>query len=260
MNMKKTVGLVLGIMILWMMTSGAWADGALYDKDIQFPGFTFGETFASLKENLVIEELRNQNEYAEYSRMVAVPVFRDLMYDIGERSPVSYYFYVRAQGQSVAGHDATTHWYFLYPSRAAAESLDLYDAVFYGGYYDFDDGDSGQNYQDLKQKLTSVYGEPYIEGTDSDGSLPDAIWGPFEEVAQQADPADIIEEYQEAIDYYGPYQLAAWKSSTNSGVIVLIRYGKEWGSVRLSYFDTSMDETLIDFYVARFDEDNIEGL
>ena len=258
--MKKTLVLVLVVGMLIAMFGSASADGTMYDKDIQFSGHTFGETFSTARKSAAIERIDfDTGRFARYSRILVDPAASGLIVFIAPESVVPFLFSASAREQTVAGHNAQTTMYFVFPTKEAAQDFELGDATLYGATYDFYEGDASSTYQDLKNKLSSVYGTPFAENADTD-----EVWGALILGRTDIDQESVDREYQEGLDRNNPISYVAWKSSTNNGLIMLVNYHEngDWERTRLHYFDLSTDEIIVEMYATGSGaaSDSVDGL
>ena len=263
LNMKKILGMLLAIWMAIASLGSALADGEMYGKDIQFSGHTFGETFLTARKAAEIDSISfDTGRAARYSRMLADPAASGLSGLIADESDVPYLFSVRTRmrDQTVAGHRAQTTLYFMYPTQEAAQNFELNSATLYGATYEFYDGSASDTFQDLKKKLSSVYGTPFAENANTD-----EVWGALLLGRDDIEQETIDREYQEGLDRNRPISYVAWKSSTNNGLIMLVNYHEngDWERTSLHYFDLSTDETIVEMFSmgsGASASDSIEGL
>ena len=240
--MKKLIALCLTAVML-LMTCAALAEGPLTEKPINFGKYTLGQlTLQELKENALIDEIDYVRGYLPISRVFGdvrsffasayslyEPIATHLVVDLYENDPAK-----------VAGYDNFTQdFYFLFPLENGHFVNDDDRAVLFAGYYQFYTWDMDANavFEDLKGKLTSTYGEPWMETKTADD-----IWGPLE-------ATEDIKYYLESEDYaesrYDP-SYVVWKSSANGCMAILRLEKSSWDddySVSIVYVDPSMDET-----------------
>ena len=240
MKTRKILALLLAS-ILVLSCTAALADT---DKEIQFSGHTFGETFADAAKNSRISSIYlYEGRQPLVTRRIADPLFNWFTWMIyNQESPVSFCMSVsQDNSQEVAGHQASTTLRFYFPTAEDAANYDLGKAIFYAGSYEFYDGDAAGNFEDLKKKLTSVYGEPTAESSD-----PDDLWGklPFR---SDINEQDVKRNLEEAMNNYNPMNLVLWQSSANGAQVVLVYYnegGGSWSRTLLQYLDPKADEII----------------
>ena len=166
---KRIISMLAAAMLLLVCAVPVWADT---DKDIQFSGYTFGETFLEAAQKNWINTVEFQRK-PQTSRVIADPVYANASWLMYGDSPVGYCFFSRLGSvQMVAGHEAGVVLRFYFPTKEAAAACEVQNAVFYGGEYELLDQNKKAAFDDLKQKLTTVYGSPSAEFTD-----PEEFWG-----------------------------------------------------------------------------------
>ena len=169
---------------------------------------------------------------------------------------------MRNDEQTVAGYSAEVTLHFYYPDADAASRFELDRAQLNAGayvFYEYNNGDVKGVYDGLKNKLTSLYGEPMAVTTDAD-----EIWG---EIAYRDDieREDCEKRYQEAVDRCKS-AYSVWKSGTNGGMVVLMN-GLLYGDMpvtSLYYLDSRADELIQNLYESSSGSgaasDSMEGL
>jgi hypothetical protein len=258
MKTRKIVALLLAA-ILVLSCAAALADT---DKEIQFSGHTFGETLADFAKSSRIGWISFQDgRQPLVTRRIADPFFSWFTWMVyNQDSPVSYCINVQPDNsQEVAGHQASANMKFYFPTAEDAAAYNLTNAVFYAGTYEFYDGDAANTFEDLKKKLTSVYGEPTAES-----SNPDDLWGklPFRSDINEQDAQRSLEE---AMNNYNPMNLVLWQSSANGAQVVLVNYmegGGSWSRTMLHYLDPKADEIIEGLYgsAGPVANDSVDGL
>ena len=145
----------------------------------------------------------------------------------------------------MAGHDAGTTLHFYFPTKEAADACDIQNAVLYGGGYEFYDDNRTAVFDDLKKKLTIVYGDPAAEFTD-----PKEFWGkPAHREGMSDEDAERI--YQETLERCSELSFAVWQQSGTDKQVVLVCFQERdggWGRTYLYYFDTSADALIEQMY------------
>ena len=243
--MKKTVAILL-VLMMALCACTALADT---DKEIQFNGHTFGETLEQTSSGAALSYI-SQNTSPYTPRVLADPIANWLSWAVyGNGAPVTFQaqWYNNGPDQA-AGYNVGSTMYYYYPSLEDAAALNLKSAVFYAGAYDFWEGDPQAIYDDLKAKLTTVYGEPSAEG---DG---DAVFGgPL-----TASPGN--EEYfqanlEEVRKNFSAYSLVSWKSTANNAMAVLVYFiQNDWANTKLYYFDMSAEEKILEIFNQSVDQ------
>lgn len=244
--MKRALALMLAL-ILMLPCALAAADGAMTDKAINFAEFSFGDTFGNIRNNVKIGSL--DFKYGVYTSRCIADAIDTLPDYVQHNRDLAPCFRVRFDGdRKVASYDATPYMWFAYPTdHYTADN----DAVFYAGEYEFQlfDKDPVDIFNDLKEKLTTLYGEPFYAGNDI--SVP---MGVFE--------VEDINRYTEDTQNMQP-EYAVWKSSANNTVVVLKKYTQygNWNQVRLAYISDVADATFAQVPVeVESISDSLEGL
>ena len=258
MKTRKIVALLLAA-ILVLSCTAALADT---EKEIQFSGHTFGETLADFAKSSRIGWISFQDgRQPLVTRRIADPFFNWFTWMVyNQDSPVSYCINVQPDNsQEVAGHQASTNLKFYFPTAEDAAAYDLSKAIFYAGTYEFYDGDAASNFEDLKKKLTSVYGEPTAESSNTDD-----LWGEMHYSSNYSEQ-DIQNNLEEARKNYDPLNMVLWQSSANGAQIVLVYYAQDngnWSSARLHYLDPKADEIIEGLYgsAGPVANDSVDGL
>lgn len=202
--MKKILSLVLTLMLL----GASAAAENLYEKEIQFAEFTFGMTFEQVRSQVWVDSIEFRRN-PKPTRLVgdALSEVYSIVYD---ELSVAAQFSARLQERDVAGHRAQVHMYFTYPDSARNDS----QAVFYAGTYMFyENGKS--TFEDLKAKLSTIYGTPWMETNDAE-----AIWGPMPWDGEEGQEWR-QNEWNQMKERYQPIQYVVWKSSANGAMLVL---------------------------------------
>ena len=145
----------------------------------------------------------------------------------------------------MAGHDAGVVLRFYFPMEEAVTSVDLHKAIFYGGEYNFHDANKKAAFDDLKQKLTTVYGSPSAEFTD-----PEEFWGKPVYLRGDMSMEDADRTYHEDLENYEDLSYAVWQQSGTDKQIILVysRNQGAWEDTSLYYFDTSADALIGQLY------------
>lgn len=171
--MLKKLLAVLCVMVTLFAAAAAMAEGPLSSKPIHFSGYEFGTTF---------KNIRNQTRlfcidfmYGDHSARVAADALDDFAEReeaVRERKIPSSFFARPSETSKVAGYEAETEMWFVYPFRDGIWTFDEDEAVFYAGVYEFFSRSDMRAIRDeLQGKLITLYGEPYFTGE----SL-DAVW------------------------------------------------------------------------------------
>ena len=229
--MKRFLSVLLCMTLMLTSVTG-FASGAETNKPIAFANFDFGKTF---------NEIRRENpfrsidfKYGRYSaRFLADALERvseeESMLNMG----VAFCFAADLKGEdNVAGHTANRTLWFVYPNQDGVLVQNEGEAIFYAGEYSFFTNDQEQ-FDDLKEKLKLVYGEPFYEGAEIKNALGDL-----------PNKAAISNWYSQDIFKYSATHVV-WKSSANGAMVVLKRCRKPHGSfeTRLLYISDCAEET-----------------
>lgn len=135
---------------------------------------------------------------------------------------------------------------FVYPVENGSPVINEAEATFYAGEYEFQDGDAKATFDDLKKKLTSLYGEPHTVGN----SLDDVF-------GEASIPEDRQQQYAEQLQRYDP-SYAMWVSTGNNAVLVLKLYNEgDFQRTKLDYI--SLDTAKI-FAQIESASNSLEGL
>lgn len=238
---KRVISMLAAIMLLLVCAVPVWADT---DKEIQFTGHTFGESFLEAMQNGWINTIEFQHT-PKASRDIVDPTYREVSWGLYSDSQVPYCFFSRADSQEVAGHYAGIVLRFYFPTEEAVSSLDLQKAIFYGGEYEFYEEDQKGIFDDLKQKLTSVYGDPSAEFTN-----PEEYWGKPTSLQKNVSEEDFNRNYQERIKSYAELSFVVWRQSGTDRQIILSYSRNQDGGDRtcLYYLDASADDTILQLY------------
>lgn len=187
----------------------------------------------------------------EYNRLVNSRSMGDRMYmtiiqnGLKEIS-VFPYFLVRSSTTNIAGHNGNPTFVFMYDTPEAAAEKKLSAGKLVAGKYEFMEDNMKSLYEDLKSKLTSLYGAPFADTTNSD-----EIWGPVDLPEVEADMIKSMKKQFEKSKY------TVWKNTANDRMIILTFWDQGNQSAELVYFDLSAEDALEKMYweLAR-DEDS----
>ena len=215
------------------------------DKAIQFAEFTFGDTFGNIRDHVKvygIQFMRDKNS----SRFLADAVSYIARVEGTDGIWAQAFSTEDADDRMVAGHRAKALLWFVYPS---SEVMVENDALLYAGQYSFPEDDAQSVYDDLKGKLSQVYGEAYYTGDDLTPALG--------ELQLSTDSARQV--YMEEVAKYKP-QYTVWKSSVNNAFIVLKCYleNGDWERTLLLYITPEYDEYFMN--APAVDHNNFDGL
>ncbi len=220
--MKKLLAILLATTML-LMSFSAFAEGNTTDKAITFLNFTFGDTFSNIRSSERINALYFKTE------MLSPRNLAEAFWRVAEWSQVSstmpVCFDAGISGRNVAGYRCNPSLFFVYPVENGTPVINEGDATFYAGVYEFQENDAKAVFDDLKKKLTSLYGEPHTVG--------DSLDGVFGEVSI---PENRQQEYAELLQHYDP-SYAIWVSTANNAVLVLKHYneGSDFSRTKLDY-------------------------
>ena len=255
---KRVISMLMAAMLLLVCAGPAWADT---DKEIQFTGHTFGETFSEAAQIVWINTVEFEKK-PKTTRAIADPVYARAYFGMYNDSPVGYCFFSRVDGQKVAGHNAGIVLRFYFPTEEAAVTRDVDHALFYGGAYEFYDENKKATFDDLKQKLTSLYGSPSAEFTN-----PAEFWGkPAHRKSMSDEEAE--QHYQNDLNNFSDLSCVVWRQSGTDRQLVLVYYRTQdgWEETSLSYLDASADALIEQMYNDNDAEksssfgDSLEGL
>ena len=169
--MKKLLAILLAMAML-LMSFPAFAEGNTTDKAITFLNFNFGDTFSNIRSSERIYSIRFKTE------MLSPRNLAEAFWRVAEWSQVSdtmpVCFDASLPGRSVAGYWCNPSLFFVYPVENGSPVINEADATFYAGTYEFQEGDAKATFDDLKQKLTQLYGEPHTVANNIDGVLGEA--------------------------------------------------------------------------------------
>lgn len=220
--MKKLLAILLATTML-LMAIPALAEGNTTDKAITFMNFNYGDTFGNIRSSERIYTIGFKTEMLS-PRNLAEAFWRVAEWSqVSDTQPVC--FDAMLSGHEVAGYRCNPLLFFVYPVENGRSVINEAEATFYAGEYEFQDGDAKAIFDDLKQKLTSLYGEPHTVGN----SL-DAVFG------EASIPEDRQQEYAELMEYYDP-SYVMWVSTANNAVLVLKHYneGSDFSRTKLDY-------------------------
>ncbi len=228
--MRKVLALILCLLMLPLALCRA--EGALYDGDIQFAGLSYGATFGEVRASNYVRSIEF-NRYPRPTRMIGDSAGRYVnMY--GEY-PDPQGFSARMEGRQVAGHQAEVEAYFTYQTENGPVTEDN-RAILYAGAYIFYEEEGQRVFDDLRGKLTSLYGEPFAEGTSLD------CWG---ELETPEDKEWAKNDYAEAMDRtHGTYVM--WQSV--SGAQVVLKLSAPYGDMfyaEVDYLFPQADEAIL---------------
>ncbi len=225
--MKKLLALILSVVLLCSVST-AMAEN-LTDKPINFAEFTFGQTLGQVRATIWVESI------SFFKRIKPTRILSDICRDFDgilyDELGDSAYISVRLPEREIAGHRGSVEMYFTYPSTSRADN----DAVLYAGVYNFfEHADS--TFNDLKTKLTTLYGAPWAEGSNAAD-----IFGAFtfdeDQQWRRDEWSNLTARMQDA-------QYVVWKSSANGGMMVLKYYNEngDWARAELCYLWPEADQ------------------
>lgn len=223
---KKIIAILMTFALL-VSASACFAEAT--DKPIAFAEFSFGDTFENIRSNMFIRS-------AEFKRVAYTPrALADAFNFIVEwnggnsMSPVCFVA-TPDEGREVAGYRCELKMWFAYPAGDGQSVQEEKAAKMYAGEYYFHETIDGM-FDDLKGKLTQVYGEP------------DAVTNDLTEaLGEMQISEDMKNSYNEEIARYAP-TYAVWKSTANNTAVVLKTYkeGGDWERVKISYLDLNAE-------------------
>ncbi len=217
--MKKIGALLLTLTVL-LMSTAAFAEGPLYDKPIQFAEFNFGDTFQNVRNSQFIRNIEFKR--APFSPRFLAEAISYVAEWTNTRGQTALCFSASLESsREVAGHNCGVQLWFSYPSAGAAES----EATLYAGEYEFWEDDVQACFEDLQQKLTKLYGEPYAQCNELN-----SVFG------ELSISEDVRNMYDEECARYNP-EYVVWKSSANNTAVVLKKYMEngDWMRLKLQY-------------------------
>lgn len=173
--MKKSLSFMCSIIILLSLFSFAFAET---DQEILFRGVPWGENLSEvrkmLKDDLDLGFVINDLTWGRRIVNQAKGIATGHVYYDNQCQYLSWRLYTDSAGIDVAGYPLAR--VFLYYACIENESgiltRELDDTAFYMGKYGIhvrDDDNAVEIYNDLKNKLSSLYGEPDLEETDKSG-------------------------------------------------------------------------------------------
>lgn len=230
--MKKFVALLLCLVLL--CSASALAEN-LTDKPINFAEFTFGQTLQQVRSSVWVESLSFSKRILP-TRMIG-DINRDWSGILYEDTSDTVRISARLPEREIAGHRGSVELHFTFPGASRADN----DAVLYAGIYSFYENAAG-TFEDLKTKLTKLYGEPWKLATSSD-----EIWGPMEFSENDEWRKN---EWTNARQRMQNTQYVVWKSSANGGMMVLKYFNEEgsWERSELCYLWPEADQYLDAMY------------
>lgn len=247
--MKRILAaLIMAAMLL--CAPAALAEGDMYDGEITFAEYTFGDTYENIRAMGFVASKQYyrggcSSRFLADSYLEAADLLRS-----GYVAPCCFKANV-GRNIKVAGYDCSTSLWFVYPVVDGEMVWDDNAAIMYCGEYGFWD-DHKNKYNDLKGKLTQVYGEPF--------AVTDDIYELYE-------PLDVSEGIMADInrtrgEFTGEYSV--WKSSVNNVMIVLRHVKSVHGfeEVNIRYIDLDADEIFDTLNVSEpaGTSSNLEGL
>lgn len=255
--MKKVLCVLL--VLTMMLPCFALADGAMYNKDINFGAYTLGSTTykQALDKCGWVTTIQFPQEAAT-TRYIA-----DAMGDIygseimGKMSSPAC-INAALGSQEVAGLYANVEGYFV--QDGTDTSLDNF--LLYAGAYRFQDNPEAA-FDSLKGKLQKVYGEPFMVTTDSNAIWGDVLEGIDDPEGRAAERLNQV--IQNEASNISNCSYVVWKSSTND-VMVVLRIRTQWGNTEthIFYLWPQGDELVKQFIqtddVANDGSDSLEGL
>ena len=137
--------------------------------------------------------------------------------------------------REVAGYHADTRLYFLCTPVDVGYQAREGNAKFYAGAYSFHvwDIDSQSAFEDLKSKLSRVYGEPSMTAISAD-----EIWCAHDFGGDEG----MANEYQRMSGENQPMTYVVWKSSVNNVMVTLCKSNRYGGdSLELYYLCSDVD-------------------
>jgi len=231
--MKKLLSILM-VLILLCCASVAIAEN-LYSQEIQFAEFKFGDTYDQIRSKVWVRS-------AEYSqRIMPTRVIADAANEISgilfHEMGAAGHFYVNLNDRQVAGHnEAQTRLYFTYKDDGRTDG----EAILYAGVYTFFNNEKAV-YDDLKTKLTRVYGTPWATGEDAED-----IWGPLDYGEEGEGHRNEWKEYTQRTK---PNEYTVWRSSVNNVEVVLKFFMKyDLPSVEIDYLWKDADQYFTAMY------------
>ena len=255
--MKRILAVLAAAVLL--CSGAALADT---EKEILFSGTAFGETLEQhLQRGTEVADIQFCNT-PQPTRFIVDPAAAMIRWMGGFQEGCAGCFEagVSMYGpENIGGHNAKRRMWYYYPTAEDYAQMNLKNGIFYGGTYVFEgDPDPAATFEDLKEKLTTIYGKPSAEGADAD-----AIWGPV------SLPEDIDRDRAEESLAEGRRQFSVsyvfWRSRANGAELVLARIGDpNMGEyVSLYYVDPKYDAVIMDLYTTNrktVDSSDITGL
>lgn len=209
----------------------------------------YGDTFSNIRSGERIINLQFKTDMLSPRNLAEVSTRLAEWSQVSDTQPVC--FAAGISGREVAGYWCSPSLFFVYPVENGTPVINEAEATFYAGEYEFQDGDAKAIFDDLKQKLTQLYGEPHTAGNSLDGVFGEA-----------SIPEDRQQEYDEMVKSYDT-SYVVWVSSANNAVLVLKLYN-DYGFKRtkLDYISLDAVEIFAQIEVDNADSasDSLEGL
>ena len=235
LSVKRFLSVLLCLVVMLTSVTG-FASGVETSKPITFAGFEFGKTFDEIRSENLIATI--DFKYGRYSARFLADALSRVSEEASMRNMgTAYCFTARLkEGSKVGGYDADLTLWFVYPQQDGVLIQNEGEAVFYAGEYSFFSNEQAQ-YDDLKEKLELVYGEPFFEGAELKNALGDL---PNQDAVSGWYSSDI---FQYSVTH------TVWKSSANNAMVVLKRRLQLYGSFehRLIYISDCAEETFAYF-------------
>lgn len=246
--MKKLLAILLATTML-LMSVPAFAEGNTTDRAITFLNYNYGDTFSNIRSGERIYSLYFKTDMLSPRNLAEVSTKLAEWSQVSDTQPVC--FAANISGREVAGYWCNLSLFFVYPVENGTPVINEAEATFYAGEYEFQDGDATAIFDDLKQKLTQLYGEPHTVGNSLDGVFGEA-----------SIPEDRQQEYDEIVKSYDP-SYVVWVSSANNAVLVLKLYNDyDFKRTRLDYISLDAVEIFAQIEVDNADSasNSLEGL
>jgi len=224
--LKKIIAILLTL-VMFVSASVCLAEAT--DKPITFAEFSFGDTFGNIRSNMFMRSAEFKR--AAYTPREVADVLNFFVDWGNENSTANICFLATPDGsREVAGYRCDLKMWFAYPAVDGQPIQEENEAILYAGEYYFHESTDGM-FDDLKDKLTQVYGEPDAVTDNLDEALGEIMIN-----------ADARNNYNEEVARYAPTYVV-WKSTANNAAVVLKTYkeGGDWERVKISYLNLDVE-------------------
>lgn len=268
--MKKVWSILLVLALMTAVFTGAMAEGSTYDGEILFNGIPWGATMTEVSDRLAQQDIdfsrwsnrshqQDEKDDTLYfgARCLCEPLYLNLMSrmptllemtEVVDREAVRHIVYGGTSDgfSAVAGHDVqqTVLMFAYVPEDGALVYDDEHTALYCASYaVNYEWNKSKQTSDDLCEKLTGIYGEPFYEGDDLT-----FIFGEVRLNAELAAESGLsnFDTYYDLVRIVNEYdadegqRVTVWKTSEGNVYIILT----EGNEIHLTYLNTDGFEWL----------------